>query len=83
MKKKDAIKWLEDIVDVLERTEMEMGDGMQTTEDEAKLLACGLICGLDDAIVLLKYGPCEDTPRKQANEMLATTITAYEAVTKR
>lgn len=77
MKKKDAIKWLGDMIDSLELTDIVVGD-MDTTKQEAEALACGLIAGLVEAKTLLEYGPYGDTPRKQAVSSLGDTIRSYE-----
>lgn len=78
MKKKDAAKWLGDMIDSLELTDIEVTGDMETTRREAEALACGLIAGIVEAKMLLEYGPYGDTPRKQALSSLGDTINSYE-----
>lgn len=78
MKKKDAAKWLDDMVDSLELTDIEVTSDMETSKREAEALACGLIGGLVEAKLLLEYGPYGDNPRKHAVSSLGDTIMLYE-----
>lgn len=78
MKKKDAAKWLGDMIDSLELTDIEVVGDMETSKREAEALACGLIGGLVEAKLLLEYGPYGDTPREQAVSSLGDVLRSYE-----
>lgn len=78
MKKKDAAKWLGDMVDTLVQTEIVLTGDKATTKREAEAIACGIISALIDVKTMLEYGPYADNPSKQALTSLGDAINSYE-----